>query len=70
MDTYTERARTLVTNDRRGEEKMKSYLRHAPLELEGVVYASRIAITADQRIGRVRELLGKDGFTLPLPTCN
>ncbi|SHO51266.1 arylsulfatase [Desulfopila aestuarii DSM 18488] len=70
MNNYTERTWTLVTINEEVRKLMKTYLDHPPRKLQSEVYTGPITISNYQKFQWVREQLGKDGISLPLPTGN
>ena len=70
MNNYTERTWTLVTINESVKELMKTYLKYPPRKLQSEVYTGPITISQYQRFKYVREMLEKDGISLPLPTGN
>ena len=70
MNNYTERTWTLVTINEEVKNLMKTYLKYPPRKLQSEVYTGPITISQYQRFKYVREMLEKDGISLPLPTGN
>lgn len=70
MNNYTERTWTLVTINAAVKELMKTYVQYPPRKLQSEVYTGPITISQYQRLQYVREMLSKDGISLPLPTGN
>ena len=70
MNNYTERTWTLVTINEAVKEKMKTYIQYPPRKLQSEVYTGPITISNYQKFQWVREQLGKEGISLPLPTGN
>ena len=70
MNNYTERTWTLVTINEEVRRLMKTYIQHPPRKLQSEVYTGPITITNFQKFEWVREQLGKEGVSLPLPTGN
>jgi len=70
MNNYTERTWTLVTINEEVRKLMKTYIQHPPRKLQSEVYTGPITITNFQKFEWVREQLGKEGVSLPLPTGN
>jgi arylsulfatase A-like enzyme len=70
MNNYTERTWTLVTINDEVKELMKTYLEYPPRKLQSEVYTGPITISNYQKFKWVREQLGKEGISLPLPTGN
>jgi arylsulfatase len=70
MNNYTERTWTLVTFNKEVLNLMKTYIQYPPRKLQSEVYTGPITISNYQKFQWVREQLGKEGITLPLPTGN
>jgi len=70
MNNYTERTWTLVTFNAAIREKMKTYLEFPPRKLQSEVFSGPITITQYQRLQYVREVLAKEGMSIPLPSGN
>ncbi|ARU87842.1 arylsulfatase [Pseudomonas sp. M30-35] len=70
MNNYTERTWTLVTINEAIKEKMKTYIEYPPRKMQGEGYAGPITLTQYQRFKYVRDALGKEGFSIPMPTGN
>jgi len=70
MNNYTERTWTLVTINEEVKKLMKTYIDHPPRKLQSEVYTGPITITNFQKFQWVRDQLGKEGISLPLPTGN
>ena len=70
MNNYTERTWTLVTINESVRDLMKTYIEYPPRKLQSEVYTGPITISQYQRFKYVREMLAKDGISLPLPTGN
>ena len=70
MNNYTERTWTLVTINEAVKDLMKTYLEYPPRKLQSEVYTGPITLSEYQRFKYVREMLAKDGISLPLPTGN
>ncbi|MGX5218675.1 MULTISPECIES: arylsulfatase [Pseudomonas] len=70
MNNYTERTWTLVTINEAIKEKMKTYIKYPPRKMQGEGYSGPITLTQYQRFQYVREALGKEGFSIPMPTGN
>jgi arylsulfatase len=70
MNNYTERTWTMVTFSVAIQELMKTYVKYPPRKLQSEVYTGPITITQYQRFQHIREMLEKDGISIPLPTGN
>lgn len=70
MNNYTERTWTLVTFNAAIQELMKSYIKYPPRKMQSEVYTGPITLPEYQHFQFVREILGKEGIHIPLPTGN
>ena len=70
MNNYTERTWAMVTMNEAVKKLMATYLEHPPRKLQSQVYTGPITISQYERFQNVREMLGKEGITLPMPTGN
>jgi arylsulfatase len=70
MNNYTERTWTIVTINEEVRKLMKTYIEYPPRKLQSEVYTGPITISNYQKFQWVREQLGKEGISLPLPTGN
>ena len=70
MNNYTERTWAMVTMNESVKKLMATYLEHPPRKLQSQVYTGPITISQYERFQNVREMLGKEGITLPMPTGN
>ena len=70
MNNYTERTWTLVTINQAVKELVKTYVQYPPRKLQSEVYTGPITLTNYQKFQWVREQLGKEGISIPLPTGN
>lgn len=70
MNNYTERTWTLVTISESIRKLMKTYIEYPPRKLQSETYTGPITISNYQKFKWVREQLGKDGISLPMPTGN
>ncbi|WP_119270265.1 arylsulfatase [Taklimakanibacter deserti] len=70
MNNYTERTWTMVTISTAIKDLMKTYVKYPPRKLQSESYSGPVTLTNYQRFQWVRETLGKDGITLPMPTGN
>jgi arylsulfatase len=59
-----------VTINQAVKEKVKTYVEYPPRKLQSEVYTGPITLTQYQRLKSVREMLEKEGISLPLPTGN
>jgi arylsulfatase len=70
MNNYTERTWTMVTISAAIKEKMKTYVDYPPRKLQSEVYTGPLTIMQYQRFQWARDVLGKEGISIPLPTGN
>lgn len=70
MNNYTERTWTMVTITQAVKELMQTYIKYPPRKLQSMVYTGPLTISNYERVQWVREQLGKEGISLPLPTGN
>jgi arylsulfatase len=49
---------------------MKTYVQYPPRKLQSMVYTGPITISNYEKFQWVREVLGKEGISLPMPTGN
>ncbi|MCP5188228.1 MAG: sulfatase-like hydrolase/transferase, partial [Pseudomonadales bacterium] len=70
MNNYTERTWTLVTINEAVKKKVETYIKYPPRKLQSEVYTGPITLSEYQRFKYIREMLAKDGISLPLPTGN
>src|SRR5512137_2898748 len=70
MNNYTERTWTLVTITEAIEQLMKTYVQYPPRKMQSMVYTGPVTLSAYERFQWVREMLGKEGIALPMPTGN
>jgi len=68
MNNYTEHTWTLVTLSEAVKELMKTYVKYPPRKLQSESYSGPITLTQYERFQYVRDMLQKDGFTIPVPT--
>jgi arylsulfatase A-like enzyme len=70
MNNYTERTWTLVDISAAIKELMKTYIQYPPRKLQSLGYTGPITLSNYQKFEYVREMLQKEGVSLPLPTGN
>jgi arylsulfatase len=49
---------------------MKTYVQYPPRKLQSMTYTGPITISNYEKFQWVREMLGKEGISLPMPTGN
>jgi arylsulfatase A-like enzyme len=70
MTNFTEHTWTLVTISEAIKDLMKTYIQYPPRKLQSMTYTGPITISNYQKFQWVREQLGKEGVSIPLPTGN
>jgi arylsulfatase A-like enzyme len=70
MNNYTERTWTMVPIGQELTELMKTYVKYPPRKLQSMGYDGPIEISKYQKFQYLREMLQKDGISIPLPTGN
>lgn len=70
MNNYTERTWTLVTISEAIKDLVKTYVQYPPRKMQSMVYTGPLTLSNFQKFQWVREQLGKEGVSLPLPTGN
>ena len=49
---------------------MKTYIKYPPRKLQSAAYSGPITLSGYERFQWVREQLGKEGISIPMPTGN
>ncbi|XZG69188.1 arylsulfatase [Chitinibacteraceae bacterium HSL-7] len=70
MNNYTERTWTLVTFNEEIRKLVKTFVQYPPRKLQSEVYTGPVTLTQYQRLQYVRDMLNKEGVSIPLPTGN
>jgi hypothetical protein len=70
MNNYTEHTWTLVTAGSVMKELMKTYVKYPPRKSQSESYAGPLTLTQYQHFQYVRDMLEKEGISLPIPTGN
>jgi arylsulfatase len=70
MNNYTERTWTMVTISASIQALMKTYLQYPPRKLQSGSYTGPVTLSDYEKFQSVRELLQKQGISLPMPTGN
>ena len=70
MNNWTEHTWTLVTFNQAITDLMKTYVKYPPRKLQSEGYTGPIEITDYQRFQWLREQMGTDGVSLPMPSGN
>ena len=70
MNNYTERTWTLVTISQAIKDLMKTYMQYPPRKPQSAAYTGPITLSSYEKFAWIREQLGKEGISIPLPTGN
>src|SRR5262245_66010637 len=70
MNNFTERTWTLVTISEAIKELMKTYVQYPPRKLQSEGYSDPITLQQSERFQHVREMLKKEGISIPMPSGN
>jgi arylsulfatase len=70
MNNFTERTWTMVSISEAIKDLMKTYVKYPPRKLQSMTYTGPITLSDYERFQHVRELLSKEGITLPMPSGN
>ena len=70
MNNYTERTWTMVTISDSIKKLMKTYVQYPPRKLQSESYTGPVTLSQYERLQSVRDMLAKDGISLPMPTGN
>ncbi|HSA80987.1 MAG TPA: arylsulfatase [Geminicoccaceae bacterium] len=70
MNNYTERTWTMVTISEAIKGLMETYVQYPPRKLQSETYTGPITISQYERLQYVREMLAKEGISIPMPTGN
>jgi arylsulfatase len=70
MNNFTERTWTMVSITDEIKTLMKTYVQYPPRKLQSMTYTGPITISQYERLQSVREMLMKEGISLPMPTGN
>jgi arylsulfatase len=70
MNSFTERTWTMITISDAIKNLMKTYVQYPPRKLQSESYSGPLTITQYQRLQWAREMLQKEGISIPLPTGN
>jgi arylsulfatase len=70
MTNFTERTWIMVPISEAIKDLMKTYVQYPPRKMQSLTYTGPITISNYQKFQWVREQLGKEGISLPLPTGN
>jgi len=70
MNNYTERTWTLVTISDAIKDLMKTYVQYPPRKLQSESYSGPITLSQYERFQNIREMLEKEGVSIPMPSGN
>jgi arylsulfatase len=70
MNNYTERTWTMVSISEAIKDLMKTYVKYPPRKLQSMVYTGPITLSDYEKFQHVRELLSKEGISIPMPSGN
>jgi arylsulfatase len=70
MNNYTERSWTLITFNTAIKDLMKTYVKYPPRKMQGEGYPGPVTLSQYERFQFIREQLGKEGFSIGLPSGN
>ena len=64
INNFTERTWTMVTI----RDLMKTYVKYPPRKLQSETYTGPVTLSQYERFQYVREMLAKEGVSIPMPT--
>lgn len=70
MNNYTERTWTMVTISEAINKLMKTYVQYPPRKLQSESYTGPMTLSDYQKFQSVRDILSKEGISLPMPSGN
>ena len=70
MNNYTEHTWTLVTINAAVKELMKTYAQYPPRKVQSETYTGPITLSQYERLQYVRDMLSKEGISIPMPSGN
>jgi arylsulfatase len=70
MNNYTERTWAMIPMAEETKKLMATYIKYPPRKLQSVGYTGPITISNYQRFQWIREMLEKEGISIPIPTGN
>ena len=70
MNNYTEHTWTLVTVGAAVKELVQTYLKYPPRKQQSESYSGPITLGQYERFEHIRDMLGKQGVNIPIPTGN
>ena len=70
MNNYTERTWTMVSISDAINKLMKTYVQYPPRKLQSESYTGPMTLSDYQRFQSVRDILSKEGISIPLPSGN
>jgi arylsulfatase A-like enzyme len=70
MNNYTERTWTMIPISIAIKDLMKTYVKYPPRKMQSMGYTGPLTLSMYQRFSYIREILEKEGITIPIPTGN
>jgi arylsulfatase A-like enzyme len=70
MNNFTERTWIMVPISEAIKDLMKTYVQYPPRKMQSMTYTGPVTLSNYQKFQWVREQLGKEGVSIPLPTGN
>jgi arylsulfatase len=70
MNNYTERTWTMVPIGNAITKLMQTYVEYPPRKMQSLGYDGPVELSKYQKFEFIREQLGKEGITIPMPTGN
>jgi arylsulfatase len=70
MNSYTKHTWTLVTFNEVIKDLMKTYGKYPPRKAQSETYSGPITLSQYQRFQFIRDMLAKEGISIPLPSGN
>jgi arylsulfatase A-like enzyme len=70
MNNFTERTWTLVTISEAIKDLMKTYVQYPPRKLQSEGHSGPITLQQYERFQHVRDMLKKEGISIPMPSGN
>jgi arylsulfatase len=70
MNSFTERTWMMVTIGTEIQDLMKTYVKYPPRKMQSLGYTGPITLSQYQRFAYIREILEKEGISIPVPTGN
>ena len=70
MNNYTERTWALVTISAAIKDLVKTYVQYPPRKLQSETYSGPVTLSQYGRFRHVRDMLAKEGISIPMPAGN